>query len=171
MIIQRYRNKTKETKLHKPLNKVAYFPYRSTLRAAVVKSLLALGLAIISMNSIAETCQMVGGCIGNVWYMHIPKSQFQSAKLFTKAGLPNVNTVATLLHDSSLLSSSTFDEQHYLEELATAIELAKQNEKVLVEWGWILRSNSKLRILSYKTFPQLKNAGDELFALVLVLSD
>jgi hypothetical protein len=96
-------------------------------------ALFGILLLLIAGLARAEPCEMVGGCVGNIWYLHVPKTQLHSQTVF--------------------------------------FEVAVKKGEPLAGWGSILRNGSRVRIMSYATFPQLKTVGDELFALVLVLSE
>src|SRR5439155_23226668 len=127
-----------------------------------------VSFAFLASNAFAEPCQMVGGCVGNIWYMHVPKEQLKAESIFRKPSLPNVNAIETISKDVSLLMSDTFVRPPYPERLQKDLALAVKRGEALTGWGWGLRAGSKIRILSYQTFPQLGDMSSELFALVLV---
>jgi hypothetical protein len=133
--------------------------------------LIAFFLLAFTAAAYAETCKMIGGCVGNVWYVHIPKPQIKSKKFFDKAGLPPVNGIATLSTDLSLLDSYAFIHPPYPERLRQDLKRTVEQDGVLGGWGMILQHGSKVRILSYQTFPTLGEMGNELFALVLVITE
>jgi hypothetical protein len=137
------------------------------MRTAIL-ALLLLALALLAR---AERCEMVGGCAGNVWYLHVPKSQLHAQTVFRATGIPQVNATIALAQDASLLFGDTFIRPPYPQELKRDLEAAVKKGEPLTGWGSILRAGSRVRIMSYTTFPQLEAVGDELFALVLVLSD
>lgn len=112
---------------------------------------------------------MVGGCVGNTWYMHVPKSQVQGQIVFHLVGIPNVNAEVVLAQKASLLTGSAFAHRPYPEELIKDLRASVQHGEALTGWGSVLREGSRVKILSYRTFPELESVGDELFALVLVL--
>ncbi|WP_153146715.1 hypothetical protein [Dechloromonas sp. H13] len=141
------------------------------LRSGVNKYLLLVWLVLLTSTAVAESCQMVGGCVGNVWYIHVPKVQFEHQEIFNTQGLPKVNEVVALSKAVSLLDSHTFTYQAYQEELRQDLKHAIEKGVVLGGWGSILHSGSKVRVLSYQTFPVLGDMGNELFVLVLVVSE
>jgi hypothetical protein len=114
---------------------------------------------------------MVGGCAGNIWYMHVPNAQFRAQTIFRTRGIPPVNAQVALRHEASLLSGAVFAVPPYPQELKRDLQIAAKKGDALAGWGSVLRAGSHVRILSYRTFPELEAAGDELFALVLVLSE
>lgn len=132
---------------------------------------MAFFLMALTSISYAESCKAVGGCVGNIWYVHIPKAQFESRKIFTKAGLPKVNEIVAVSTDVSLLISYTFFRKPFVEELQHDLKATVEKNDVLNNWGWKLETSSKVRILSYRTFPVLGDMGNELFALVQVISE
>jgi hypothetical protein len=103
--------------------------------------------------------------------MHVPKSQVQGRSVFRVSGVPNVNSQAVLSQKASLLSGSAFVQAPYPGELKRDLRAAVERGGALTGWGSILREGSRVKILSYRTFPELESVGDELFALVLVLSE
>src|SRR6185369_6142847 len=129
--------------------------------------LIAIVLLALTPIVQAERCEMVGGCVGNVWYMHVPHTQLRAASLFRAKGLPLVNARVQLARDASLLYSNTFTSSSYHEQLKRDLEAAAKKGESLSDWGATLRSGSRVRILSYVTFPQLETVSGELFALVL----
>jgi hypothetical protein len=133
--------------------------------------LALLGFLVCVGNARAEPCELLGGCLGNIWYMHVPKSQLQGRSVFRAAGVPNVNAQVVVAEKVSLLRGPAFVHPPYPEELKRDLHAAVQRGEALSGWGSVLREGSRVKILSYRTFPELENVGDELFALVLVLSE
>jgi len=76
-----------------------------------------------------------------------------------------------LAKEASLLDGYAFTKPPYPQELNRDLEAAIKRGEALTGWGSTLRAGSRVRILSYRTFPQLETAGGELFAFVLVLSE
>jgi hypothetical protein len=144
--------------------------WRKAVGAAIQSLLIVLGIAASLSNAYAEPCRMIG-CVGNVGYIHVPRSQLQSSTIFRKPGLPNVNTIERLSANVALLASHTFGSPNYANELRRDLKSAVESNTVLAGWGSGLRPESKVRILSYQTFPSLDHASEEVFALVLVISD
>jgi len=133
-------------------------------------ALLTFSLFFLSASAHAERCEDVGGCLGNVFLMHVPREQIKSPSIFPKSGLPDVSTTVTLAADASLLDAFVFSTPPYPEQLKKDLALAAERGKALTGWGSILQKGSKVKILSYQV-PQIPAARTELFALVLVLTD
>jgi hypothetical protein len=98
--------------------------------------------------------------------MHLPRSQWKDATLFVKPGLPNVNAVVVLKQNGFVFPPDSVSDQRFPGDLAKAV---KENRKL--EWGMELGAGAKIRILTYQTFPQFKQHSDELFILVLIVTD
>jgi len=128
--------------------------------------LLTCSIFLLTSSAYAERCEDVGGCLGNVFLMHVPQEQINSASIFPKPGLPAVNSTVTLSVDASLIDASAFSTPPYPEQLKKDLALAAKRGGPLTGWGSILRRGSKVKILSYQI-----PAGSELFAVVLVLAD
>jgi hypothetical protein len=125
--------------------------------------ILAVALALISGGEAHPArCALTGGCVGEVRYMHIPKAQRDTAKIFTTAGLPKVNENAALKEAGYILSDDSLTDPRFPGDLARAIERDAQ-----VPWGMELDKGAVVQILGYRVFPELK----ELFARVLILSN
>lgn len=141
---------------------------RQNMRSLVLALFAVAGFLGVAR---AEPCEMVGGCVGSVRYIHVPKSQFQGRSVFRVTGIPDVNTRVALANKASLLDGFAFSRPPYPQELKRDLHAAVQRGEALSGWGSVLRAGAHVKILSYRTFPELENEGDELFALVLVLSE
>jgi hypothetical protein len=82
-----------------------------------------------------------------------------------------VNARVVLAADVALLPSRLFVDSRYKVEFEQALKAAGSTGAVLSGWGDSLRRGSRVRILSYATFPQLGDSSEDLFALVYVLSE
>jgi hypothetical protein len=103
---------------------------------------------------------VTGDCVGEVRYMHIPKAQRDTAKIFTTPGLPKVTDRAVLKERGYAFSDHSLTDPRLPGELATAVENNTQ-----LPWGVELDNGAEVQILGYRVFPELK----ELFARVLIL--
>jgi hypothetical protein len=135
-----------------------------------MRALMALTcLALMLPAARADRCEKVG-CVGAVYYLHVPRGQLKAPLVFQFSGLPNVNDTVALADAGSLLPSISFDTQ-WLADLRRDLALAVLHGASLPGWGFTLRTGARVKILSYQKFPQLEAQSDELFALVLVISD
>jgi len=105
-----------------------------------------------------------------VYYLHVPRGQLKAPVIFQFSGLPNVNDSVALADAGSLLPSISF-EPPWVADLQRDLAVAVARGNSLPGWGFTLRTGGKVKILSYQKFPRLDAQSDELFALVLVLSD
>jgi hypothetical protein len=125
--------------------------------------ILAVALALISGGEAhPDRCALTGGCVGEVRYMHIPKAQRDTAKIFTTAGLPKVNDHVVLKERGYAFSDHSLTDPRLPGDLAIAVEQDTQ-----LRWGIELDDGAEVQILGYRVFPELK----ELFARVLILSN
>jgi len=127
-------------------------------------------IALFPLAARADRCVMTGGCVGEVGYMHVPQSQRNSAAIFVKSGLPDVNSIATLKVYGHVFLPEYLNDPRLPEDLAGAVKNNKQ-----LAWGEGLESGAKIRALGYQTFPQQgpihKEYSNELFLLVLIITD
>jgi len=131
--------------------------------------LVLLCLALLAQPALADRCDKVG-CVGAVYYLHVPRGQLKAPVIFQFSGLPNVNDSVALADAGSLLPSISFDTQ-WLGDLRRDLGIAVLRGVSLQGWGISLRTGARVKVLSYQKFPQLEAHSDELFALVLVLSE
>lgn len=123
---------------------------------------------MFSLVAQAERCVLTGGCIGEVGYMHLPQSQQNSAEIFVKPGLPNVNSIATLKTDGHVFLPDSLNNPRLPNALAEAVKNKEQ-----LAWGEGLNSGAKVRVLGYQTLQAQgsQEYGNELFLLVLIITD
>ena len=124
--------------------------------------LALLMLLIVQSAAWGDRCASAGGCVGQVAYMHIPRGQRDSAKIFTQAGLPKVHDHAVLRNGGYALSEDFLTDPRLPGDLAKAVEKDTQ-----LPLGMELGNGAEVLILGYRVFPELK----ELFARVLIVSD
>jgi hypothetical protein len=136
-------------------------PRSSGLMRQSMRVTFAFALVMLFVGEVfPERCAVTDGCIGEVRYMHIPKGQRDTAKIFTTPGLPKVSDHAVLKERGYAFSDHALADPRLPGELTTAVESDAQ-----LPWGVELNIGAEVQILGYRVFPELK----ELFARVLVL--
>jgi hypothetical protein len=139
------------------------------MRALTGLPVLGLLLLLAGAPALGADC-MAPACVGHLYFVHVPRSQFREPAIFQNGGLPGVNDVVALADAASLLPPSSF-EAPWDTDLQKDLAAAVPRGRSLSGWGVTLRAGARVKILSYQQFPQLGEQNDELFALVLVLSD
>ena len=118
----------------------------------------------------AESCRTIGGCVGNVWLIHVPRGQFTASVLLQTSGLPAAGRVEVLRQNAALLPPDLFSGS-YLPQLTDALAKQQSGQTILSGFGNELEKGMKVKVLSYQTFPSLGRMAGELFVVVLVLSE
>ena len=129
-------------------------------------AMFAVLLTLLVPTAYAERCWMTGGCVGQIGYMYIPRSQREAASIFVESGLPKIKTIAVLKVNGFVFPSDSISDPRFPGDLVKA---AKENRQV--EWGMELASGAKIRVLGYQTFANLKEHDDQMFLHVLIITD
>jgi hypothetical protein len=135
------------------------------------RSLVAMFCLAMSLAVHAERCEMIGGCVGEIWYVHVPSEQRTKALIFSTSGVPKVGASTSLLTPVSLLNDFVMSSERYRAELVSALSRAASAGRSLEGWGMTLQPGSRVTILGYQTFPQLGEMAGAKFAKVRVESD
>jgi hypothetical protein len=133
-----------------------------------MRTAMCLLLLAFAVPAHAERCWMTGGCVGQIGYMHVPRSQRETATVFVKSGLPNVNAVTVLKKNGFVFPPSSFSDSRFLGDLAKAVEENRQ-----LAWGMELANGAQIRVLGYQPFAAGKGKEyiEELFLIVLIITD
>lgn len=119
----------------------------------------------------AEPCEVVGGCTGEICYMHVPANQVSAAILFDSPRIPLVETTVNLVQQAALLDDFDFAREHAFPRTQSNLKNAVQADRVLQGGGSQLRRGATAEVLGYQTFSQFGGMPGEKFARVLVLTD
>ncbi len=129
-------------------------------------AIFAVLLTLLVPTAYADRCWMTGGCVGQMGYMYVPRSQYKAATIFVESGLPTVETVAVLKVNGFVFPPDSISDPRFPGDLAKAVNGNRQ-----VEWGMELGNGAKVRVLGHQMFPDLKEYGDEIFLHVLIITD
>ena len=140
---------------------------------AQAANVLLFGVLMVVINPAkADSCRLVGGCVGTEQLIHVPKTQLRSAIIFQTPGLPPPETVTVLQSDVALLKEKMFFVGPYADDLREILSKAEDVDATLLAgYGNALDAGNKVLILSYKTITSSGSEHEELFAVVYVMTE